>query len=460
MKNANDIVRISKDRLSRYDEVQGITNLIRSCILLKEPITFSLEADWGKGKSWVLHKIELTLKGFDITQEDDEKKINSIPSKYLIIKYNAWERDYYEEPLISMLVSIINQLNEKLTIENFIKKSTKNVLKEVLKTLKESLGVISQRVLGINVVEIGEKVYSEYKKVNAQKNVKLISSDKFANIEDDLEYVVLQLEKISEEIPIVFIIDELDRCIPIVAIKTLERLHHIFSKISNSVTVVSICRTQIDKSIKQLFGEADDDLIEEYLRKFFNFKVVLEAGKADPDILADSLEEISEFFEGGNYNTRILSLICQNLPQRDYENIVKNAMLCHRFSKLNSKPLPYQCFEAELLLFADKAIQISEKNINNTSPNNTNTPVTNMGKEIKKLLQDIKKSCEITLPSQSVPQIQIIFNINNKNAIILYIMDIVKNYGIQWKIQPGSEVIAEKLDKVYREYKKYYKFIR
>ena len=71
--------------------------------------------------------------------------------------------------------------------------------------------------------------------------------------------------------PMVFIIDELDRCRPTFAIELLERVKHIFD-VPNLVFVFGLNRDELCKSLQSVYGEIDSDV---YLRRFFDMEFTL-----------------------------------------------------------------------------------------------------------------------------------------------------------------------------------------
>lgn len=75
----------------------------------------------------------------------------------------------------------------------------------------------------------------------------------------------------KESNPIVIIIDELDRCRPDYAVKTLETLKHFFD-IPGFVFILSIDEKQLKSSVKKLFGT---DNFDGYKRKFINNSFIL-----------------------------------------------------------------------------------------------------------------------------------------------------------------------------------------
>lgn len=75
--------------------------------------------------------------------------------------------------------------------------------------------------------------------------------------------------------PLVFIIDELDRCRPTFGIELLERVKHIFD-VPGLVFVFGINRDELCKSLNSVYGRIDADT---YLRRFFDIEFILsEAG--------------------------------------------------------------------------------------------------------------------------------------------------------------------------------------
>ena len=62
------------------------------------------------------------------------------------------------------------------------------------------------------------------------------------------------LRDIAKQYTVVILVDELDRCLPEYAIKVLERLHHLTEGQENVITVISIDKTQLMSSVKQIFG--------------------------------------------------------------------------------------------------------------------------------------------------------------------------------------------------------------
>ena len=83
----------------------------------KEPICFAIDGTWGQGKSWLVEKIEAKLKGINIeNQYSKNDLVKYIPKDFFVFKYNAWEMDYYDDPLIGIILTLCEQLNNLSTL--------------------------------------------------------------------------------------------------------------------------------------------------------------------------------------------------------------------------------------------------------------------------------------------------------------------------------------------------------
>lgn len=76
----------------------------------------------------------------------------------------------------------------------------------------------------------------------------------------------------EESKPLVFIIDELDRCRPDFAIEVLEKAKHFFN-VRNIVFVIGADKEQLGHSIRSLYGRGLN--VNGYLRRFIDFDYVL-----------------------------------------------------------------------------------------------------------------------------------------------------------------------------------------
>jgi hypothetical protein len=71
----------------------------------------------------------------------------------------------------------------------------------------------------------------------------------------------------SERLPLVIIVDELDRCRPPFAVQLLEKIKHLFN-VPAIVFVIAVDKGQLGHSIKSMYGQGMD--VGGYLRRFID----------------------------------------------------------------------------------------------------------------------------------------------------------------------------------------------
>lgn len=213
------------DLLNLKDLAETISNIITNT---KDPFAFSINSPYGTGKTFFLRRLHCLL---------ENKGCN-------VISYNAWESDFHADPLVSLICELKNKINTK---------EFKDIEKEKIAVNNASLG-FSYLITANFSVKKKNKLSDEY---NSHKEIK----------ENFIEALGKFTKKLNK--PLVFIIDELDRCRPDYAIKTLETIKHFFN-IPNIVFVLGIDRKQIESTVKVLYGSNIDSNCDEYLKKFID----------------------------------------------------------------------------------------------------------------------------------------------------------------------------------------------
>ena len=84
-----------KDFLNRQPYIDLLKSVIKNQTEKKKSFSAAIDGDWGCGKTWVLYELEKQL---------------SDNREYLIFHFNAWQNDFYEEPLIAILSVMIESL--------------------------------------------------------------------------------------------------------------------------------------------------------------------------------------------------------------------------------------------------------------------------------------------------------------------------------------------------------------
>lgn len=166
-------------------------------------------------------------------------------------------------------------------------------------------------------------IYSEYKELkNEIKNFR----NKLKNIQ----------EKLGKKI--IIFVDELDRCNPMYAIKTFEIIKHLFG-ISNIIFVLSIDKTQIENSVRRIFGTNEGE-VNGYLRKFIDVDFQLPDSSNEQLIhyhLDNLWDKIDKFVKSDRYyNYNLQRYIDSFGYPRDMEVNQEQKFLSHLISNITS----------------------------------------------------------------------------------------------------------------------------
>ena len=318
--------------------------MLKSLSEHKSSTCFALNGAWGSGKSFVLDMLEEKLQ--------DVQRGNTTSRRFFVIRYNCWKYDYYEEPLIAIVAAMIDIIESQTQVfPDSEKKRT------IIGTLKAMGAVLL--TLGSDAVE--EKLGVDPEKIF--NDIKQIRDDAEASFEDDHSYDVYfsfkqvigklknVLQELTEDYTVIFLVDELDRCLPEYAIKVLERLHHITEDVENIITIVSIDKDNLMASVKRAFGFKDP---EKYLEKFINFEVKLDYGIVSEKFTEKYAEYIELFdrellpFE--EPLEEFFGAIFQDVEIRTQEQLINKAMIAHRLLFTEKKDYSFMCMEIILVV--------------------------------------------------------------------------------------------------------------
>ena len=185
--------------------------------------------------------------------------------------FNAWQEDYVSDPLIPMVAAIDEIKLDRGETANF--RSTWVRSKKLVSIVIKACSF----VCGSEMVTIGALDLEQVQKEITASAASEATNDLvewFKEEKQSLEKFRTELEKAVEAIqenetirPLVFFIDELDRCRPSFAIELLERVKHLFD-VKNIVFVLSIDKKQLEAITAAVYGERID--APEYLRRFID----------------------------------------------------------------------------------------------------------------------------------------------------------------------------------------------
>lgn len=340
---------MQQDMLGREPFVTLLDNIITQKISAHEGFSFAIDGKWGCGKSWIIKELEKKLE-----------------PRYFVVHYNCWENEYYEEPLVailSVIVDKLNQLQETLPDDN-----KKSAVKIAITFLTKVISIIIKNKTGIDfddIVESGKNAVAEDKELDISKDF-----DKNQPLKRALDIVRDNLLKLKLEFGgVVFIVDELDRCLPEYAIKVMQRLHHIcFDTTSDKymfIQLAAINKSELLGSIAKTFGREFNltqrytnpngynpgkiscDNFEEsqiqfgnyYFKKFFQMVIPVSNGNQIDNPLS-LLEGFENHFDstdvaGKGYVERFFNEVLSFLPMRTKLELIHLIKTAHEITALN-----------------------------------------------------------------------------------------------------------------------------
>ena len=222
------------DALGRKDLARHLTQRVESSVT---PYTLALDANWGEGKTTFLK----------MWQADLEK------SGFRCVYYDAWASDFCRDSFPSMVAGLKESFSGE-TPEKFTE-----VCAAVAKAMAKNLpGFFAGFVGGREVAQAGiDKFFSEWEPVAAYSEYRKA----LEAFKSSLEEIASQSEK-----PLIFMIDELDRCRPTFALDVLEKIKHIFD-VQGVFFVAALNKNALAKTIESVYGITDGN---DYLSKFFD----------------------------------------------------------------------------------------------------------------------------------------------------------------------------------------------
>lgn len=319
-------------KLEREKYSKILTNIVNS---YPYGFVLALNNKWGTGKTTFVKMWEQDLKN----------------NNYQTVYFNAWENDFENNPLTA-LMGELKTLTTKSTEPEF-----KSILKKA-STLSKHIGPIVAKAIAdryINTDGIKEAIIGVTEGLSDMfENEVNEYQKKKKSISDFRKSLSEFVASTNKEKPLIFIVDELDRCRPNYAVSILEQIKHFFS-VSNIVFILSIDKIQLGNAIKGVYGSADLDA-DEYLRRFIDIEYSIPEPEAN--VFYKYLYEyfkFDEFFESSErlkyrdvdsdktnfLETSKLLFTNAKIPLRQQEKIYAHSRLALRSFNLNTYVLPH-----------------------------------------------------------------------------------------------------------------------
>ena len=351
------------DILNREAFVEQLFQMIENISENKSSTCFALNGVWGCGKTFVLDMLQKKLESPSSFENETYKK------EFFVIRYDSWKFDYYDEPLIAIVSSLINTIEEKTKLFSDIKE--KHVILGMLKATGVTLLSIANNILkektGLDIQEAA-KIVLDGKKEGAEVYENEHDYDAYFNFNKIMTELSDIIQSLAEKYTIIFMMDELDRCLPEYAIKVLERLHHLTENKSNIITVITMDKEQLMSSVKQIFGFNNP---VKYLEKFISFEVKLDYGQVSEKITDKYADYIGLFdkdiFVFNEPIEECIQAIFKDIDIRSQQQLVQKAMLAHNLLYKDKKDYSFMCME--LLLVVMICVYHDQSCFNNTTIN-------------------------------------------------------------------------------------------
>jgi len=233
----------------------------------------NLNGGWGTGKTHLLKRLYVELA----------------EQHHPVVYINAWESDFSNDALSVVCSELLHQIG-KIKIDNdFVTADKVNSVKNAIgKCFKYGQGlasisgnkalaeVLKGAGVAIGAIDDAEDTSTSANYSGLVDEVSASHSSRISamrEVKKELGELALELKDTYQlEIPIVFLVDELDRCRPTYAIEMLEVIKHFFET-DNCVFLVATDTEALEHSVKALYGNSFH--ADVYLRRFFDHKIAL-----------------------------------------------------------------------------------------------------------------------------------------------------------------------------------------
>lgn len=256
----------ANDLLGRKESIEALTTLLGN---IEGPCVMAVDASWGMGKTTFLRLWAQHLKG----------------EGHPVVEFNAWETDFTWDPFFALWSEISAQFAQQSNLER--SRTLANLARKLVPFLRsgatgaslafavggESEVAITAAGVSATLREFDGAVDSAGQEHDAVDQTPFLEATYVQAKALLREFRAALREEASmlagehDGLPLVVLIDELDRCRPTYAIEILETAKHLFS-VDRIVFVLCLDRAQLAHSVKAIYGS--EFSADGYLRRFFD----------------------------------------------------------------------------------------------------------------------------------------------------------------------------------------------
>ena len=256
----------SKSDIFGYSEFgQRLAILISS---INEPLVITLDGTWGSGKSVFVKQWTGLIK----------KEYGGS-----VVYFDAFANDFHSDAFLALAAEIYSIANKTLdennpSIKEFLDKTDKAA--RVIASKGIDIGLRLGTAGNVNLKDIEDvlKAFEDESEKAISKQLQKADEEResLKAFRDSLSGVSKSITEKNQDagqsLPLIFIVDELDRCRPSFALEILEHIKHLFS-VENVCFVLVTNLTQMEAIIKKTYGAETE--ARTYLEKFYKHKVAL-----------------------------------------------------------------------------------------------------------------------------------------------------------------------------------------
>ncbi|MCE9847717.1 KAP family NTPase [Aeromonas allosaccharophila] len=275
---------LAGDRLERARYAEFLTNYLAAEGKQRNYV-LNLNAEWGAGKTWFIKRWYMELK-----------------AHYPTVYIDAWQQDFSDDPLLTVISSIIDQLKEVAGKENKIPEGMRQRLLGLFKVGGKLALKAAVKKAGLEENDFSLEGEDANLLVDALCSNQKERYESIQHLKQEIRQWVegaVALGKGKLDYPAFILIDELDRCRPSYAVEMLETIKHIFD-IKGVVFVLATDTEQLQHAIKVIYGEGFDG--KKYLERFYDSQRTLKQGsryemaKSRLDLYGDDFWLSEKFF--------------------------------------------------------------------------------------------------------------------------------------------------------------------
>ena len=221
-----------------------------------DPVTVSIEGDWGSGKTSIL-----AILGEQLLED---KSVVVIPT-------HPWEYDPVTDPKATLIAEVLNAVREEAA-------RRKGGWEKLSEGVQERFKSLAHRVKVSKVIKLATNSVLSMGLPKLDELVELFGEDEEVVEEPTLQGFRGEFEELIQEIPeierVVVLVDDLDRCLPPTVVATLEAVK-LFLSVPKMAFVIAADRRTVSLAIASQYEPSPQaaEMGRQYLEKIVQIPV-------------------------------------------------------------------------------------------------------------------------------------------------------------------------------------------